>query len=58
MDTVQIRDGITSFYSDFRNQSVCWPAAFKFAAMALNGDTPTEQELSATRKEGAESGCQ
>lgn len=57
METVQIKDAITAFYSDFRNQGICWPEAFKFATMALNGDTPTEGELQAARKTDAQTGC-
>ncbi len=48
---------MTAFYGDFRNQAVCWPEAFKFATMSLNGNTPTEDELQSARKAGAQMGC-
>ena len=56
-NTVEYEEGITAFYRDSRNQGVCWYSAYKFAAMLLNGDAPTEQELDAASKAGAESGC-
>jgi hypothetical protein len=56
-NTVEIEDGITAFYRNSLNQSVCWHDAYKFSAMLLSGDAPTEQDLDAARKAGAESGC-
>src|SRR6266849_10042168 len=53
LDTVEIEEGMTAFYRDFRNQKVCWPIAFKFSALSLSGDTPTEQELQAAREADA-----
>ncbi len=53
MNTIEVQKGIDTFYGDFRNQSICWYDAFKFSAMALNGDTPTEKELSDARESGA-----
>jgi hypothetical protein len=53
MDDVAMEEGMNAFYGDPRNQNVCWYDAFKFSAMALNGDTPTEDELDLARKTGA-----
>jgi hypothetical protein len=53
----KVMDTMSSFYGDYRNSSVCWNQALQFAVWSLNGDTPTEQELSEARKRGAESGC-
>lgn len=44
-DDVAVEEGINSFYGDSRNQNIYWYDAFKFFAMALNGDTPAEDEL-------------
>jgi hypothetical protein len=57
VSTAKIEQGMDMFYSDFRNQAVCWHNSYRFSAMALNGDTPTEQELETARKIGAKSGC-
>jgi hypothetical protein len=56
-NTVEIEKGMDALYADVRNRSVCWPDAFKFSAMFINGDVPTEQELTTARKTGAESNC-
>jgi hypothetical protein len=53
----KIMDAMSSFYSDYRNAPVCWNQALQFAVWSLNGDSPSEQELSEARKRGAESGC-
>jgi hypothetical protein len=54
----QIATSISAFYSDYRNQAVCWAPALTFSVMALNGDSPTEQELDAARGSSAKSGCE
>jgi hypothetical protein len=53
----KIEDAVSSFYSDYRNAPVCWNQALQFSIWALNGNAPTDQELDAARKSGAESGC-
>lgn len=52
-----IIDGVEAFYSDFRNQPVCWGDAVKFSVMSGNGNAPNDEELDSARKAGAESGC-
>jgi hypothetical protein len=53
----KIKDTMSSFYGDYKNAPTCWNQALQFAVWSLNGDAPTEQELSEARKRGAESGC-
>lgn len=53
----QITDTTTTFYTDFRNIPVCWSDAIIFSTASLRGQAPTEQELNAARKAGAESTC-
>jgi hypothetical protein len=53
----KIDNAVSSFYSDYRNAPVCWNQALQFSIWSLNGNAPTDQELDAARKSGAESGC-
>jgi hypothetical protein len=53
----QIEATVSTFYDDYRNMPVCWGDATRFCLSALKGNAPTEKELSAARKAGAESGC-
>jgi hypothetical protein len=53
----KITDEMSSFYGDYRNAPVCWNQALQFSVWALNGDTPTEEEMREARKHGAQGGC-
>jgi hypothetical protein len=53
----QLEATVSTFYNDYRNMPVCWDAATEFSISSLKGNAPAEQELSAARKTGAESGC-
>ena len=53
----KLDNAMSSFYSDYRNAAVCWNQAVQFSIWALNGETPTGQELDVARKRGAESQC-
>jgi len=48
---------MSTFYNDGQNASVCWENAVMLSAASLAGTEPTDQELEAARKKGAESGC-
>lgn len=53
----QLEATVSTFYEDYRNMPVCWDDATRFSTSSLKGNTPTEEELNAARKSGAESGC-
>jgi hypothetical protein len=53
----QITDAMSVFYGDFRNLPVCWDDAVLFSVAALGGQSPTDEDVAASRKAGAESGC-
>jgi hypothetical protein len=53
----KIDNAVSFFYGDYRNAPVCWNQAVLFSIWALNGNAPTDQEVDAARKSGAESGC-
>ena len=57
LETSEIEKGMSDFYRDPQNASVCWRNAFRFAAMTLNGDSPTEEELKRARDDGSKTGC-
>lgn len=53
----QVEATVSTFYDDYRNMSVCWDDAIRFSTLSLKGIAPTQKELNAARKAGAESGC-
>jgi len=53
----EVQEAMDTFYNDYRNVPVCWDDALVFSVESLNDDAPTEQELDATRKANAETGC-
>jgi hypothetical protein len=53
----QLEATVSTFYDDYRNTPVCWDDATRFSTLSLKGNAPTEKELNAVRKKGAESGC-
>jgi hypothetical protein len=53
----QIEAAVSTFYGDNKNTNVCWGDAILLSTALLQGNAPTEQELAAARKSGAESGC-
>jgi hypothetical protein len=53
----QLEATVSTFYDDYRNMPVCWDDATRFSTLSLKGNDPTEKELNAARKAGAESGC-
>lgn len=53
----QLEATVSAFYGDYRNMPVCWGDAILLSTESLKGKSPTEQELTAARKSGAESGC-
>lgn len=56
-DAARLEPTVSVFYRDSRNISVCWEEAIMLSAASLAGNAPTEQELNAARKAGAEKGC-
>lgn len=54
----QLESAVSSFYEDHKNTNVCWDDAVLLSTASLQGNAPTEQELAAARKSGAESGCE
>lgn len=54
----QIEAAVSTFYENRKNTNVCWGDAVTLSTALLRGNTPTEQELAAARKSGAESGCE
>jgi len=48
---------VSTFYGDKQNAPVCWEKAVALSAASLAGNEPTDQELDAARKEGAQNGC-
>ena len=53
----QYVDTMSVFYSDYRNAPVCWDNALRLSSASLAGRAPTEEELEATRKADALTGC-
>jgi hypothetical protein len=52
-----LETAVSTFYGDYRNMPVCFEDAILFSAASLAGSTPTDKELNAARKQGAEGGC-
>ena len=53
----EVQEAMDAFYNDYRNAPVCWDDALVVSVESLNDDAPTEQELDATRKANAKTGC-
>ena len=53
----EFEGALDTFYSDYRNTPVCLNEAILFSIASLAGNPATNQELTAARKAGAESGC-
>ncbi len=53
----QVEAAVSNFYGNNENTNVCWGDAVLLSTALLRGNAPTEQELAAARKSGAESGC-
>src|ERR1700730_285952 len=48
---------VSTFYSDYRNVSICFEDAILFSAASLAGNAAKDQELEVARKKGARIGC-
>lgn len=53
----QVIATVDTFYGDYRNMEVCWDEAVLLSSVSLDGRAPTQEQLDAARKRGAESGC-
>ena len=53
----QLEATVSTFYGDYRNTPVCLDDAVWLSTLSLKGSAPTEKELNAARKNGAQSGC-